>query len=151
MKDIKGYEELYAITSCGKVWSYRNKKFLKTYNNGKGYLFVYLCKNGDEKKVYVHRLVAETYISNQNNLPQVNHKDENPNNNCLNNLEWCDAKYNITYSKGKKIYCVETDTVYNSQREAADALNVDQGNISKVCRGIHSQTGGYHFKFYDGE
>lgn len=97
MKDIKGYEELYGITSCGKVWSYKRQKFLKPRSNGKGYLQVNLCKNGMVKSYKVHRLVAEAYIPNPENLPQINHKDENKENNCLQNLEWCDAKYNTNY------------------------------------------------------
>lgn len=97
MKDVVGYEGLYAVTSCGKVWSYRRQKFLKPGVNHKGYLFVNLCKNGKVKCSRVHRLVAEAYIPNQDNLPQVNHKDENKSNNCLQNLEWCDNKYNHNY------------------------------------------------------
>ena len=97
MKDIKGYEGLYAVTSCGKIWSYRSKIFLKPQVNKDGYLRVGLWKNGEVKKYLIHRLVAEAYIPNPEGLPQVNHKDENKENNCLQNLEWCDPKYNINY------------------------------------------------------
>ena len=97
MKDIKGYEGLYGITSCGKVWSYYSKKFLKPKDNGNGYLQVILYKDKEKKSCYVHRLVADAYIPNTENLPQINHRDENKTNNCLQNLEWCDAKYNINY------------------------------------------------------
>ena len=97
MKDIKNYEGLYAITSCGKVWSYKRKKFLKPDINASGYLKVGLSKDGQRKKYFIHRLVAEAYIPNPDNLPQVNHKDENKENNCLQNLEWCDPKYNANY------------------------------------------------------
>ena len=58
MKDIVGYEGLYAITSCGKVWSYKSKKFLKPSDNGHGYSFVRLCKDGKVKNYKIHRLVA---------------------------------------------------------------------------------------------
>ena len=94
MRDIPGYESLYAVTSCGKVWSYRRKKFLKPSDNGLGYLQVKLSKDGKTKTYKVHRLVAEAFISNPLNLPQINHKDENRANNALLNLEWCDAAYN---------------------------------------------------------
>ena len=97
MKDIIGYEGLYAVTSCGKIWSYRSKIFLKPQVNKDGYLRVGLWKNGEVKKYLIHRLVAEAYIPNPEGLPQVNHKDENKENNCLQNLEWCDPKYNINY------------------------------------------------------
>ena len=97
MKDIVGYEGLYAVTPEGEVWSYRNERFLKPKHGVKGYLFVTLCKDGKEKNYKIHRLVAEAYLPNPDNLPQINHKDENKTNNCLQNLEWCDAKYNINY------------------------------------------------------
>lgn len=97
MKDVKGYEGLYAVTSCGKVWSYKNKMFLKPGVRKKGYLYVNLWKDGGYKTKQIHRLVAEAYIPNPENLPQINHKDENKANNCLQNLEWCDNKYNANY------------------------------------------------------
>ena len=96
MRDIKDYEGLYAITSCGRVWSYRRKKFLKP-GNSRGYLTVTLCKEGQQKTYSIHRLVAEAYIPNPEGLPQVNHKDECKTNNCINNLEWCDGVYNVNY------------------------------------------------------
>lgn len=79
MRDIPGFEGLYAVTSCGKVWSYKSKKFIKPYRIGNGYLAVKLAG----KNYRVHRLVAMTYIPNPENLPFVNHKDENKHNNCL--------------------------------------------------------------------
>ena len=97
MKDIKGYEGIYGITSCGKVWSYKKKKFLTPKDSGNGYLMVQLYKDGKRKNYKIHRLAAEAYIPNPNNLPQINHRDENKTNNCLQNLEWCDAKYNNNY------------------------------------------------------
>lgn len=156
MKDIKGYEGLYAITSCGKIWSYRRKKFLKSYIAGAGYEYVSLIKDNKKKNYRVHRLVAEAYIPNPDNLPEVNHKDEVKTHNWVNNLEWCDKKYNVNYgtrneklrmAKSRKIYCKELDKVFESQKVAAKELGLDQGNISRVCRGIHSHTGGYHFEF----
>lgn len=96
MKDVVGYEGLYAVTSCGKVWSYKQKKFL-TPVMMYGYPRVGLWKDGKVKREFVHRLVAMAYIPNPENLPQVNHKDENRANCCLQNLEWCDAKYNANY------------------------------------------------------
>lgn len=97
MRDVKNYEGLYAVTSCGRVWSYKNKKFLTPGVYNGGYLYVNLYKNGKYKSFLVHRLVAEAYIPNPDNLPQINHRDENKTNNCLQNLEWCNAKYNANY------------------------------------------------------
>ena len=90
-KDIVGYEGLYQITSDGKVQSLKNCKFLKPLLSGpkgKEYYYVCLSKNGVKKNHKIHRLVAEAFIPNPNNLPIVNHKDENKENNCVNNLEW---------------------------------------------------------------
>ena len=97
MKDIQGYEGLYAITSRGKIWSYRSNKFLKPYKSNKGYLYVKLFKNGIGKAYSIHRLVALNYIPNPENKEQVNHKDENKENNCINNLEWMTNYENCHY------------------------------------------------------
>lgn len=149
MKDIKGYEGLYAITSCGKVWSYVNKKFLKSCDDGKGYQLVSLCKDGTQKNARIHRLVAEAYLPNPENLPEVDHIIPvlKGGKNNVQNLQWILKRDNIKKAVCKKIYCLENDKIYESQTQAARELGLDQGNISKVCRGIHKQTGGYHFEF----
>ena len=151
MLDIKGYEGLYAATSCGKIYSYRAKKFLKPSKDRYGYLQVVLCKDGKQKTYRIHRLVAEAYLPNPLNLPQVNHKDENKANNALPNLEWCDAAYNNNYSFAKKVICVETGIIYNSIKEAAKAVNVAKSNISGCCRGKQKASAGYHWKYYKEE
>lgn len=101
MIDIKGYEGLYAVTKDGKVWSHRNKKFLKACEASGGYLLVQLCNKGHCKTFLVHRLVAEAYIPNPDNLPFVNHKDENKQNPDASNLEWCTSLYNNNYGTRK--------------------------------------------------
>lgn len=103
-KDIPSYERLYAVTEDGKVYSFRKRKFLKLAKNNRGYLFVNLSQNGKIRNHYIHRIVAQTLIPNPNNYPQVNHKDENPRNNHVSNLEWCTAKYNSNYGiRNKKV------------------------------------------------
>ena len=155
--DIAGYDGLYAITNDGKVWSYRKNIFLKPYLT-RGYLKVCLYKDKAEKQVLVHRLVAEAFLPNPQNLPQINHKDENKKNNCVDNLEWCDAKYNINYgernrkiarSHCKKVYCVELDKVFESAKSAAIELNLFDSNIAKCCKSKYKTTGGYHWKYFD--
>ena len=96
MRDIIGYEGLYAITSCGRVWSYKRNKFLAPREKD-GYLNVHLYKDGISKEFLVHRLVGLAYIDNPNNLPEINHKSEVKTENFVNNLEWCSSKYNNTY------------------------------------------------------
>lgn len=155
MKDIVGYEGEYAITRDGRVWSYKRKKFLKP-GLVRGYYQVVLCKDGKRKRYYIHRLVAQTFIPNPDNLSQVNHKDENKQNNCVENLEWCDAKYNANYGTrnervAKKqsipVYCEELNRIFKSQVEAARELGLKQCNIVSCCKGRYKTTGGFHFRY----
>ena len=95
LKTITGYEN-YAITDTGKVINLKTSKELKQREK-KGYMNVSLFNKGKKKNELVHRLVAKAFISNPNNLPQVNHKDENSKNNNVSNLEWCTQKYNNNY------------------------------------------------------
>ena len=148
MKDVIGYEGLYSITSCGKVWSYKSKKFLRPSKVGHGYLQVILCKDGNCEAKKIHRLVAEAYLPNPNNYDTVDHIDFNITNNCVNNLQWMSRNENNRKKRNvRKIYCFENEKIYESQTQAAKELGLNQGNISRVCQGIFKQTGGYHFKF----
>ena len=156
MKDIKGYEGLYAVTSCGKVWSYKRKKFLKPRDTGKGYLQVDLCKDGKKKECLIHRLLAEVYIPNPENKPCINHKDENKSNNVLQNLEWVTHKENNNYGTHnekirKKVQCIETQKIYNSVTEAAKAVDIVCSGISDCLKGKHNTAGGYHWAYYEEE
>ena len=157
MKDIVGYEGLYAITPEGEVWSYRRKKFLKPVANRVGYFYVNLCINGNHTSYAIHRLVAEAYIPNPYNLPQINHRDENKANNCLQNLEWCDTKYNINYgtrnekaSNSRKIPILQYDLDGNFIREWSSATDVGQevrANIVKCLKGRYKTSHGYIWKY----
>ena len=104
MKDVVGYEGLYAITSCGKVWSYKRKRFLTPYNSGNGYLKVKLFKDNEEKQYRIHRLVAEAYLPNPENLPQVDHIDNDKTHNYVNNLQWITHRDNSRKSNNKVIF-----------------------------------------------
>ena len=157
MKDIENFEGLYAITSCGKVWSYRRKKFLKPATDKDGYLRICLCKDGQRKLCGLHRLVAEAYIPNPDNLPQVNHKDENKANNCLQNLEWCDIKYNNNYgtrndrmASSKKKPVLQYDLNGNFIRKwpsAADVGKEARSNINHCLKGRQKTAYGYIWKY----
>lgn len=94
MKDIKGYEGEYAITSCGKVWSYKSKRFLKPKISKNGYMEICLSKGNQKKSYLVHRLVAKAYIPNPDNLPQISHLDETSTHNWVGNLKWATALEN---------------------------------------------------------
>ena len=102
-KDIPGYEGLYQVSDKGNVRSinWRNKgviRDLRSREHPCGYRQVLLRANGITRMVTIHRLVASAFIPNPNNLPQVNHIDENKANNDVRNLEWCSASYNVKYS-----------------------------------------------------
>lgn len=116
--NIAGFEDLYQVSNFGRVRSITHRQSYidtsgKQYNrlrkgsilkpapmtkkNGKGYLSVTLYRNGEKKTMSVHKLVAQHFIPNPNNLPQINHKDEDVLNNRVDNLEWCTCSYNINY------------------------------------------------------
>lgn len=105
-KDIEEYEGLYQVSNHGRVRSldrydnmgrFRKGKMLSIGDNGRGYKNVGLNKDGLLRTVYVHRLVAQAFIPNYYDLPQVNHIDEDPSNNHVDNLEWCTNEYNSNY------------------------------------------------------
>lgn len=106
-KDIKGFEGLYQVSNLGRVRSLGFDKYHKgivlkpAFDGKKNYLFVVLRNKGVKKLINVHRLVAIAFIPNPNNLPCVNHKDENKTNNKADNLEWCTVKYNSNYGNSK--------------------------------------------------
>lgn len=104
------YTTNYIIHKNGDIESLMSHKILKPTVTKNGYQQVTLYDtNGNHKKFLVHRLVAQEHISNPTNLPQVNHKDMNKANNNANNLEWCDAKYNLRHARtnGANIYTKE--------------------------------------------
>ena len=150
MKDIKNYEGLYAVTEDGRVWSYKKNKFLSP-SSANGYLQVVLSKKGKHKTYRIHRLVAEAYLENPNNLPEVNHKDENKGNNTVENLEWCTRDYNVNFGshpkKRKPIYCVELDKIFIGARQAASELHISRANICSVVLGDRATAGGYHWRY----
>ena len=112
-RPIVGYEGLYEVSSYGRVRSldmyvkarYGNYRLHKgkvlSPGEKNGYLFVNLSCNGKHNTITVHRLVAQVFLPNPDNLPEVNHKDEDKTNNNADNLEWCDRKYNINYGSRK--------------------------------------------------
>ena len=159
MIDIPGYEGRYAVTSCGKVWSYRHKRFMKQFLSNSGYYRVRLYdKELNSKSVSVHRIVAIAYLDNPFNLKEVNHKDENKQNNNINNLEWCTREYNNNYNnirnkaaekRGRKVICAETLEVFRSINSASDLTGIYQLGIRMCCELKYKSTHGFHFFYYD--
>ena len=122
------------------------------------YRTVCICINGKPKSFYVHRLVAELFLPNPNRLPEVNHKDENPSNNDVSNLEWCTSKYNKNYghrainfgiSRGRPVVCIETGERYFSCGEAERKTGIHRGSIHACCTGYRNTktAGGHHWSF----
>jgi hypothetical protein len=142
------YTGLYEISSLGRVKSLRNAKCLKTHKNKHGYLRVGLNKDGCQQTFLVHRLVASAFLENPNDFPDINHKDENKENNCIDNLEWCSRKYNTQYSNNRKVLCIETGRIFNNMAEAKEWCGV---NIGRCCKGERKTAGGYHWKYVDEE
>lgn len=157
-KDIPGYEGMYAVTTDGQVWSYRRNKFLAPGRNGKGYLFVVLSVNNIQKLYRVHRLVLEIFnpVEGMDQL-QVNHLDEDKTNNRLENLCWVTCKENNNYGtrnqrigeyRKRPVRCIETDTIYDSQLEAAAAVGLSNASgISLCCNGVRFTAAGFHWEY----
>ena len=141
-KEITEYEGLYWVSNLGHVKNKYDKILIPEIRSG--YYSVDLCKNGKHKKHRIHRLVAEAFIPNPDNLPQVNHIDENKVNNNVDNLEWCDNTYNTHYSKHDdlSVYCFDLDKYFKSATEASIHLGICRTSIVKACRGQLTQAGG---------
>lgn len=177
-RDIAGYEGLYQISNLGRVkslprtirygWGYnkvvvQQEMIRKSTQKKNGYWFITLKKDNKQKQFLIHRLVAEAFLENKNNYQWVNHKDENPSNNCVTNLEWCTPKYNANYgdrnkkislaNRGKKHYksktvmCVETGIIYASTGEAERETGIKSYNIRKCANGTTKNPNGYHWKY----
>ena len=161
-KDILGYEGLYQVSDKGRVKSigYGKERILKPANNGRGYLLVGLCKNNEKKHFLVHRIVAQAFIPNPNNLPEVNHRDENKENNRVENLEFCDRKYNCNYGTTKQRMIKKlSKTVlqyskdgkfireWKSTKDIERNLGYSHSFISACCRGKYKSGYEYIWKY----
>ena len=158
IKNINGFED-YQITDDGRVWSKKKNIWLKSHIDRCGYLRVVLCKNGKHINFILHRLVAQAFIENPDNLPFVNHKNEVKTDNRVENLEWCDAKYNCNYGTGiqrraekqsKKVYQYTLDGQF--VREWPSTMEVGkngfyQGAICDCCNGKHKSHHGYKWSY----
>lgn len=132
---IDGFPE-YLIYSDGRVFSKHSNKFLNPNANKRGYLSVELWSDGRRKRELIHRLVAKAFIANPHGFPQVNHKDECPANNNVENLEWCTAKYNMNYGDGAKTRhlridytkpCYRENAIKNGKKVSIPVAMIDNG------------------------
>lgn len=152
-KPVVGYEGLYEVSNLGNVrsldryvrgkhegfQSFIQGKQLKPILSCYGYLRVNLCNSNGRKAKFVHQLVCLAFLENPNNYGQINHKDENPTNNNLENLEWCDAKYNANYgTKSERISLALTGKKKNFSEEGLRRIKLKN---SKPIIGINMSTG----------
>ena len=149
-RDIPDYPN-YQISNLGNVRNIKFGRIIKPGINKCGYLHVSLYNNYGQKTFDIHRLVANAFIPNSNNYPQVNHKDEDKQNNCVNNLEWCSAQYNTEYSKAKQVLQFDLNgnyiTTWKSTHEIERQLGIDQANISRCCLGLQNSSYNFIWKY----
>ena len=181
-KPVRNYEGKYMVSNTGEVKSlnYRRtgkERILKGVDYGEGYLYVSLWKDGKVKQCRINRLVAQAFIPNPNNLPEVNHKNEDKTDNRVENLEWCSKSHNVNHGtrnkraaeklKGKKhseehnkkigkklskpVFSVDKESGlimwWQSAMEASRQTGIAQSNITLCCQGKVKSAGG-HVWFY---
>ena len=164
-------DSMYEVSNYGNIRSLKSNKILKTHQDSKkkGYHYITLNHNGKKRSYQVHRLVAMAFLPNPNNYPCINHIDENPQNNNVNNLEWCSYSYNLSYGGKiqrelhtkrdintvncpKQVIQYLNDCVLNnfpSVSEASKATGINKTSIAKCCRGavfIDSKGKKHHYK-----
>ncbi len=158
---VVGYEGLYEVSNQGRI---RRVKIIEPTKKKHGYMQVSLVdRSGKRKSLRLHRIVAEAFIPNPENKPQVNHKDENPENNRAGNLEWATAEENTNYGSrtaraaaknGSKtpIVQIEPETLavvaeYPGQSAAARETGIAASCINACLRGKQRHAGGYLWEY----
>ena len=152
----------YYISNLGRVYSAKKSgKILSPCIDTHGYYMLHLWENNVQHAIKVHRLVAEAFIPNPNNLSDVNHKDENKTNNNVQNLEWCSRSYNLNYgtrherantSKKKPVIMLDAKTFehikyFDSAIDAERETQISSTNIAFVCKEKRKTAGGYAWKY----
>ena len=168
-KPVKGYAGLYEVSNLGRLRSLPRKGtkggiISATYSNTKHYAHVPLTKNAKGRTVSLHRIVAEAFIPNPENKPQVNHKDGNKRNNAVDNLEWAtpeenmqhafrtglkDTKAAVAANSRSVAQIIEGKVIktFSSVREAEKATGASNQNIIKVCQGSRRMAGGFEWRY----
>lgn len=148
-KDVKGYEGIYMVSTLGRVkslerrevtkagWSRRRNSFILKGSHGQGRYTSVQLGNGNGR--LTHRLVAEAFIPNPENKPEVNHKNKDNKDNCVSNLEWCTRSENMLHSNGVEIILESPEgygVLFKSITEAASEVGCDPSIISRLVNGI---------------
>ncbi len=180
-KPVPGYEDFYEVSDCGNIRSIavfsakyqriiqrRSPRMLRQETSHDGYKRVVLSLYGKHRHFSVHRIVALSFLPNPGNLQEVNHKDENPANNHVFNLEWCSPSYNSNYGTlPQRISQRQTNAPYHSKKvvqlsmegkvistfpstcEAERQTGVSSECICRACKGRYSHAGGYKWEYGD--
>lgn len=173
-REIVVYEGRYMVSNLGNVKSCERQartcgggirivkeRLLKQAKCSGGYLVVGLWKNNERKNKMVHRLVSVAFIDNEKGLPEVNHKDENKENNCVDNLEWCTPKYNANYGTRNKrmikqkslkpVIMLDKNGIelkrFSSLGDATRETGFDISSIIRVCKGKQKTSMGYMWRY----
>lgn len=147
----------YFVSNYGRIKN-SNNYIIKTHDDKDGYKIFNFYINGKKVSKRIHRLVAEAFIPNPNNLSSVNHKNEIKNDNRVENLEWCTVKYNTNYGCArekqrknlcKPVICIELNREFKSAKEAAEFIQRDHTSVCDCCNNKRwrKTTGGYHWKW----
>jgi hypothetical protein len=164
-KPIVGYEGRYEVSNTGRVRSFHfNKPIILSSIVFYGYVIVSLCILNKKRNRRIHRLVAQAFIPNPLNKPQVNHKDKNKQNNHVDNLEWATNQENVRHSiammngrgtifeignnKPKAIYCSEDNAVYKSLAEAGRFYKIEKATIKAYIKNGYKTKSGKSFQWY---
>lgn len=152
-KDIENYEDLYQVSNLGNIKSLKRNKILKPAFN-KSYLQIGLYKDGKRKFFLIHRLVAEAFLPNEDELPEVDHISGDKTDNRVANLQWItnienNRKRKTGWGQPRRVQCIETGEIFESINAAAIAMNRTFDAMSKHVRGLTQTCAGKHFEYYD--
>lgn len=149
-KSITGYEGMYEVSDQGRVKSLgsrfsnnRADRYLKHGITRDGYCTIVLCKDGKMYGTTIHKLVASHFIENSQNRNEINHIDENKENNCVGNLEWCTRSENVSHSQGQKIVLTKDgrDFQFRNLTIAALETGCSREQLSKLVRASRNCNG----------
>lgn len=150
----------YECSNMGRIKNIKTDKILRGTTRPSGYSFIdlYNFEDHERKNTQIHRIVAQLFVENPDNKPQVNHIDGIKSNNVYTNLEWCTPLENVRHAieiinrpgcglNKKAVRCIETNIIYESTRAAERALGINNAMISTCCTGKRKSAHGLHFEY----
>lgn len=162
-KIIEGCNELYEVSDEGQIRNRKRNHILKQKMNDFGYMVLSLVTENGKKTFFVHRLVADAFLTRPDGKTQINHKDQNKTNNCVGNLEWVTARENSNYGDRieriqdkrknnprfhRPIVCVETGIVYHNPNRASEEIDpINKAVLYRCLNGQGETYAGYHWRY----